>query len=181
MKYFTVVFFAILGVIFATLPTYAQPSSLQANGDIPIDVDTLFESNKIEPFINAAYDNKAKAYGQFASVFNICQKQPNHEKCGKEYQQLELQYNVAKSNHEALMMVWTPEFRTLRLPIAAMPQLGKELTQLGYIAVRNQDLSDEDILVGLNGWLDAHDLANTVDIYLLHGFLVSTDAIVSKQ
>lgn len=139
-----------------------------------------FSEPVVEHFIDVAFQYKATAYREFATLFNLCQKQPQHEKCGEGYQSLRTDYEQAKANHQVLIMAWEPEFRSLLLPSLGIAQMKKELSQLGYTA-DSTDLEEQDDLVELNKWLVAHEFAPTDRIYLLHGYLVSTDFLVKRS
>ncbi|MCK6263469.1 hypothetical protein KP803_09305 [Vibrio sp. ZSDE26] len=137
-------------------------------------VSTLFNQTSVDAVISVAYQTKSTRYSEFAQLFNLCQKHPVDERCGEEYKLKKSHYEIAKSNHGALVMVNTPEFRSLFMPPVNYPEFVGSLTALGYLSEEQEQekLKQEQVLAALNQWLDLNGFDQTTEIYFMHALLV---------
>ncbi|MDN2481186.1 hypothetical protein [Vibrio agarivorans] len=143
-------------------------------------LSNLFDQQATEQLFDKAYDYKAKAYGDYAVLFNLCQKEPEHARCGEELEFHKAAYNRAKATHEAIIMAGSEPYQDLKLPAVAYQQLSDELIQLGYLT-NAENIRVDQIVTALNQWLADHNLEPTHDIYLLHGYAVSLDALINSH
>ncbi|WP_117235057.1 hypothetical protein [Vibrio maerlii] len=144
------------------------------------DSVNFFDKPIIEQFNDKAFDYKAKAYGDYAVFFNLCQKHPDDPKCGEELDFYKAGYYRAKAAEEAFSMSVQPHFKDLKLPTIAYSDLAKDLNYLGYLN-QSDDAQFDELLVALNLWLAKQDLEPTVDIYLAHGYAMSLEALIAKH
>ncbi|USD63680.1 hypothetical protein J4N45_22180 [Vibrio sp. SCSIO 43140] len=140
----------------------------------------LFDEQVIGRFIDNAFAHKSDTYTDYAILFNLCQQDPNNELCGSELDVQKAQYQRAKASHDSLAMVWKSEFKDLMLPPMAYQQMVNELKQLGYLT-QSTDVPVAKVHAALNQWLVKQGLAPTQEIYLMHGYLVSSAALLDAQ
>jgi hypothetical protein len=168
----------LLGAVSWNAAANTQGAAAEVKGEkLPSD---LFEPQVTEKLFSKAYDYKAKAYGDYAVLFNLCQQEPKHSRCGEELEFYKAAYHRAKATHEAIIMAGSEQFKELMLPAVAYEQLSDDLIQLGYLN-KADDIQLNQIMTALNQWLADYHLKPTHDIYLLHGYAVSLDALIDGR
>jgi hypothetical protein len=153
-----------------------------AQQDVAATIESLFARTSLDAMLEVASETKSERYTEFATLFNYCQKLPNDDKCGKEYNVKRENYEVAKANHDVLIMAQDPEFIGLLMPASNYPELVHALKALGYLSVESsaKNAKHEQVMVALNRWLEAHNFSKTEQIYFMHALLVRTEEL-SKQ
>lgn len=158
-------------------PTESQTAE-QDNSMSKQSVEHLFVEEEIQTMISVAYQTKSTRYANFATLFNLCQKQPEDARCGDEYTQKKSHYETANANHAVLTMVYGQEFKYLLMPEVNYPELVEALRNLGYLGNGiERDVNYSDTLAALNEWLMSHNMPKTDDIYFLHALLVRTEEL----
>ncbi|MGF1694117.1 hypothetical protein L4D20_13415 [Vibrio kyushuensis] len=163
---------AVLAMFTVSITPIASAETIDTN-----DIDRLFNQASVDAVISMAYQTKSARYTDFAQLFNLCQKRPQDERCGDEYKTKRTNYEVAKSNHGALVMVNTPEFQSLFMPEVNYPEFVGSLKALGYLdsdleSSKTNQINQEQLLVALNRWLDSNGFEQTSEIYFMHALLV---------
>ena len=139
--------------------------------------DTLFNQASIQAVIDMAFHTKSERYTEFASLFNLCQKRPNNPQCGEKYNTKRTNYEVAKANHDVLLMTNDPQFLTLKMPLSNHQELVSALKTLGYLSSAQEKVEYAQTLDALNEWLVLHSFAKTDEIYFMHALMVRAEEL----
>lgn len=134
------------------------------------------EMQVIKSFEVDAYQLMASNYSDYAGYFNLCQKQPNHEKCKNEYKGAQQAYRISKANYDVLAMLKKDNMLTLALPDNAQQELFEGLQTLGYVDEK-KDFNHTELLAAVNQWGQKHQLNRSDELYLLHLIMINTQLL----
>ncbi len=151
--------------------------AVHAHPEQPSHMEKLFNQEAVKAVIDVAFETKNVRYTEFATLFNLCQKVPDSEQCGEEYDAKRKNYEIAKANHDVLLMANHPEFIGLLMPPSNYPELTHALKVLGYLNPDLDDIKNDQVLSALNYWLKKHDFSETEQIYFMHALLVRTEEL----
>lgn len=152
--------------------------SLFSNLVFAQSVDALFPPKQVEKMIEVAFENMSVRYTSFATQFNFCQQQPKHNDCGKSYDHMRAQYQIAKGNHDVLEQVYSQNMKALLMPEMAYVELVDALRELAYLPVGpDADTRYVDTLNAVNEWLLIHDMPKTEQVMFLHALMIQAEAL----
>ncbi len=146
---------------------------------------TLFQSALAQDFQDSslanikrlesqAYHQMESRYAVFASLFNLCQQNPDSSRCEDEYDKRQSQYKQAKSNYDVFHLLTKEDMLTTQLPAGAEQDLRDNLVELGYLDQAAGDDSQE-LLDAINRWCESNGIEAAPEPYLLHLVMTQTD------
>ncbi|MEZ9722516.1 hypothetical protein AB4354_09220 [Vibrio splendidus] len=148
-----------------------------AQTDEALSTDSLFNQTSVKAVIDMAFRTKSERYTEFATLFNLCQKLPKNPQCGEKYEAKRTSYEVAKANHDVLLMTNNPQFIALMMPPSNYDEVVTALKTLGYLKKNQGNVEYAQTLDALNQWLVLHNFSKTEDIYLMHALLVRAEEL----
>ncbi|MEZ9764847.1 hypothetical protein AB4278_18320 [Vibrio splendidus] len=142
-----------------------------------VEKDALFNQASVKAVVDMAFQTKSERYTEFATLFNLCQKLPNDPQCGEKYTAKRTSYEVAKANHDVLLMTNNPQFITFMMPQSNYDEVVTALKKLGYLNEMQEKVEYAQTLDALNEWLVLHDFVETDEIYLMHALMVRAEEL----
>ncbi|WP_411990962.1 hypothetical protein [Agarivorans sp. DSG3-1] len=143
----------------------------------------LFPQEALSEKTSLAYQTMSSRYTAYAQLFNGCQNREQQlPECQEPFQKAQTAYIQAKSNYDTIEMMEHPSFKALLAPSAALPELASDLNLLGYLDNQSSisEMTQTELLYGLNQWLQDNRFPKTDQIYLLHSQLVSTERLAKQ-